>query len=168
MTALLACTLLAIVAYALYARRRHARLKADCVAAFERIYAATPRPSFEMGYSYGEPVFQLKFASRPDMQAAAESNAAFLRAIDDLCRDRGHKRQFKAERAVFFQQPPIDESTVTHCCATMRAEVARTIAYSAEARAYGLRTSKVGTPAVPIAHCPWCGTALPPTKSSGT
>ena len=167
MTALLACILVAIVAYALHARRRHKRLQADAVAAFERIYAATsPRPAFDMGYSYGEPVFQLKFASKADQHAAVDANAAFLRAIDDLCKGRGRKRQFKAERAVFFQHPAQAAEAVTHCCAKMRAQVGKAIAYSEEARAYGLRTSKVGTPALPIAHCPWCGSAVPPTQQA--
>ena len=161
MTALFACLLLAIVAYAVFARRRHVRLQADCTTAFEQTYATTsPRPALEMAYSYGEPVFQVKFASRDAMQAAAEPNAAFLRVIDALCKGRGRKRQFKAQRAVYFQHPQEDEPVVTHCCETMRAQVGRTIAFSEGARAYGLKTSIVGTPPVAIACCPWCGTRL--------
>jgi hypothetical protein len=160
---LFACLLLAIAAYVVFERRRHSRLKAACSAAFGQAYAATsPRPAFEMSYSYGEPVFQVMFATRDDMQAAAAANATFLRAIDELCKDRGRKRRFKAERAVFFQHPSEDELQVAHCCATMRAQVDRTIAYSPEARSYGLKTSRVGTPPLAIAHCPWCGSDLPP------
>lgn len=159
--------LLLIAAYAVHARRRHARLKSDCSAAFERIYAATsPRPAFDMGYSYGEPVFQVQFANKADLQAAAVANAAFLTAIDALCKDKGRKRQFKAQRAVFFQHPEADEAVVTHCCATMRAQVGAIVTYSPQARSYGLKTSKIGTPPLAIAHCPWCGSPLPPTQSS--
>jgi hypothetical protein len=164
LTILFACLLLALAGYAVFARRRHQRLTADCNAAFERAYAATsPRPAFEMAYSYGEPVFQVRFASRADMQAAADTNAAFLRDIAKICEHRGRKRQFNAERAVFFQHPTEDEPEVMHCCETMRAQVGRTITCSAGARGYGLRTSSVGTPPVPIACCPWCGSTLPPT-----
>jgi hypothetical protein len=163
LTLIVPLLLVALAAYAIAARRRHRRLKAACTDAFERCYATTaPRPAFEMAYSYGEPVFQVGFGSRAAREAAAEANAAFLRAIDELCKDRGHKRAFKAQRAVFFQHPELDEPVVRHCCDTMRAQVDRTIAYSKEARAYGLKTSKVGTPALPIARCPWCGSALPP------
>jgi hypothetical protein len=163
LTALFAALVFLIAAYAVFARRRHRRLEADCRAAFGRAYAATsPPPGFEMDYSYGEPVFQVAFASKDAMQAAADANAAFLRAIDETCRTRGRKRQFKAGRAVFFQHPAQAEPEVAHCCATMRAQAGRLIAYSEGARAYGLRTSIVGTPPLPIAHCPWCGSTLPP------
>lgn len=163
-----AALLLLIAGYAVHARRRHTRLRADCIAAFERIYETTaPRPAFDMGYSYGEPVFQVRFASRADQQAAADVNAAFLGAIDALCKDRGRKRQFKAQRAVFFQHPDADAPVVAHCCDAMRAQVGSLVAYSPEARAYGLKTSKIGTPALPIAHCPWCGAGLPPRSPPG-
>jgi hypothetical protein len=154
----------AFAAYAIVMRRRHLRLRAACNAAFDDAYASvTPTPGFEMAYSYGEPVFQVAFASSADLQAAAAANAAFLRAIDELCKDRGRKRQFKAQRSVFFQHPEEDAPiVVTHCCDTMRAQVGKAVAYEPARRAYGLRTSKVGTPALPIAHCPWCGSALPP------
>jgi hypothetical protein len=163
---LLVCLLLTV--YAVLARRRHLRLKAACVAAYERCYGATlPRPSFEMSYSYGEPAFLVQFASKADAAAAADANQAFLREIGELCRDRGRKRQFKAERSVFFRHPADpDEARVRHCCETMRDQVGRAIAYSEGARAYGLSTSKVGTPAVAIAHCPWCGSKLPPTPDT--
>ncbi len=153
-----------LAAYAVLARRRHVRLRHACADAFTRSYASTsPVPAYEMAYSYGEPVFQVMFASRADMQAAADANAAFLRAIAQACADRGRRRRpFKAERAVFFQHPAVDEPVVAHCCAAMRAQVGKTIAYSKEAKAYGLKTSNVGTPAVPIARCPWCGSTLPP------
>ncbi|MEO5687309.1 MAG: hypothetical protein ABIR54_08100 [Burkholderiaceae bacterium] len=168
MTYLFACLLLALAGYAVFARRRHQRLSADCTAAFERVYAATsPRPAFEMAYSYGEPVFQVKFASKADMQAAADTNAAFLRDIDAICKRRGRKRQFKAERAVFFQHPTQDEPEVAHCCDTLRAQLGRTIAYSEGTRVYGLKTSIVGTPPLAIACCPWCGSRLPPPPQSG-
>ena len=159
---LLVCLLLTV--YAVLARRRHLRLKAACAAAFERCYAATaPQPSFEMSYSYGEPAFLVQFASRADATAAADANHAFLREIGGLCKDRGRKRQFKAERSVFFRYPKDPgEAAAQHCCDAMRAHVGREITYSDDARAYGLRTSTVGTPPLPIAHCPWCGTALPP------
>jgi hypothetical protein len=164
--ALFAALLLLIAVFLVLERRRHARLKIACFAAFEQCYAATvPRPSFEMGYSYGEPVFKIEFVSQADLQAATLANEAFLRAIDELCKKRGRKRQFKAQRAVFFQHPRDDDPVVMHCCATMRAQVDRLVAYSPEARAYGLMTSKVGTPALPIAHCPWCGVSLPPTST---
>lgn len=162
MTALFAALLLLIAGYVVFDRRRHLRLKAACTAAFEQAYAAvTPRPTFEMGYSYGEPVFKIEFASKADQAAAADANAAFLQAIATLCKDRGRKRQFKAERAVFFQHPGDDEPVVAHCCDAMRAQVGRTIVYADNLKSYGLRTSIVGTPALPIAHCPWCGSALP-------
>jgi hypothetical protein len=159
---LLVCLLL--TAYAVLARRRHLRLKAPCVAAFERCYAATsPRPFFEMSYSYGEPTFLVQFASKADASAAADANTLFLRDIGALCKDRGRKRQFKAERSVFFRYPEDpDEAKVRHCCDTMRAQVGQAIVYSENTRTYGLRTSKVGTPALPIAHCPWCGSTLSP------
>jgi hypothetical protein len=159
---LLVCLLL--TAYAVLARRRHLRLKAACVAAFERCYAAaSPRPHFEMSYSYGEPAFLVQFASKAEASAAADANAAFLRKIGELCENRGRKRQFKAERSVFFRYPADpDEAKVRHCCETMRAQVGHAIAYSENTQTYGLRTSKVGTPALVIGHCPWCGTALPP------
>ncbi len=161
MIILFAALLLLIAAFLVFERRRHTRLKAACFAAFETVYADTvPRPAFEMGYSYGEPVFRVAFASRVANQSAAAANAAFLVAIDDLCKTRGRKRQFKAQRAVFFQHPQEDERAVLHCCDAMRAQVGRSVAYSGEARAYGLKTSIVGTPALPIAHCPWCGSAL--------
>ena len=163
MTLLFACLLLALAGYAVFARRRHQRLQADCGTAFQRAYTATaPRPAFEMAYSYGEPVFQVRFESKAAMQAAADANAAFLRDIAAICEHRGRKRQFKAERAVFFQHPDDDEPVVLHCCDTMRAQVGRTVAYSEGARAYGLKTSLVGTPPVAIARCPWCGSTLPP------
>jgi hypothetical protein len=159
---LFTCLLLVVVAWAVVDRRRHARLKAACVAAFEHAYSlVSPRPGFEMGYSYGEPVFQLRFASRADIQAAAAANAAFLAAIDALCKDRGRKRQFKAQRAVFFQHPADDEPVVAHCCDAMRAQVGKAVAYEPAQRAYGLKTSIIGTPVVPISHCPWCGVSLP-------
>ena len=159
---LLVCLLL--TAYAVLARRRHLRLKAACAAAFERCYAATsPRPSFEMSYSYGEPAFLVQFTSQADTAAAADANQAFLREIGELCRDRGRKRQFKAQRSVFFRHPADpDEARIAHCCDTMRGQVGRAIAYSEDTRTYGLSTSRVGTPPLAIAHCPWCGAALPP------
>lgn len=161
MTALFAALLLAIVGYAAFQRRRHVRLKTACVVAFEHAYAlVSPCPMFEMDYSYGEPVFQVHFSSKADMQAAADANAAFLGAIDTLCKDRGRRRQFKAVRAVFFQHPAEDDRVVTHCCDTLRAQVGKAIVYSPEARAYGLRTPNVGTPSLGIAHCPWCGSVL--------
>ena len=163
LTLLFAALLLLIAGYVVFDRRRHARLKAACVAAFEQAYAATsPLPAFEMSYSYGEPVFKVEFASKEAMQAAAGANGAFLQAIDILCRDRGRKRQFKAQRAVFFRHPADDEPVVTHCCDTMRSQVGRTIVYQGDMKRYGLKTSIVGTPALAIAHCPWCGSRLPP------
>jgi hypothetical protein len=48
----------------------------------------------------------------------------------------------------------------------MRAQLKQTIAYSSEARVYGIRTSNIGTPAVPISRCPWCGSNLPPTQEA--
>jgi hypothetical protein len=163
LTLLFTCLFIALAGYAVFARRRHQRLQADCGAAFERAYAGTsPRPAFEMAYSYGEPVFQVRFESKETMQAAADANAAFLDDIAVICRHRGRKRPFKAGRAVFFQHPGDDEPVMLHCCDTMRAQVGRTIAYSDGARAYGLKTSLVGTPPVAIARCPWCGTTLPP------
>jgi hypothetical protein len=165
LTLLLATIVLLVAAYAVFGRQRHVRLKAGCSAAFERAYAATsPRPTFEMAYSYGEPVFKVQFAAKADMQAAADANATFLGTIDELCRHRGRKsRPFKAARAVFFQYPSADDPPVQHCCAMMQAQVDAAIVYSPDARTYGLRTSKVGTPPLAIAHCPWCGSALPPT-----
>ena len=163
MTALFAALLLLIAGYVVFDRHRHARLKAACTAAYATTYAATtPPPSFEMGYSYGEPVFKIEFASKEALQAAADANAAFLRSIAVLCKDSGRKRQFKADRAVFFQHPGDDELAAVHCCDTLRAQLGRTIVYSHNVRSYGLRTSIVGTPALPIAHCPWCGASLPP------
>lgn len=161
MIALFACLIAAVVTYVIFERRRHVRLRAACAMAFDAAYAGTaPPPTFEMGYSYGEPVFQVGFASRDALQAAAAANASFLAAIDVLCRDRGRKRQFRAQRAVFFQHPDGDEPVVTHCCDAMRAQLGRSVAYSDNTRSYGLKTSKVGTPALPIAHCPWCGASL--------
>ena len=157
---LLVCLLL--TAYAVLARRRHLRLKSACAAAFERCYAATsPRPLFEMSYSYGEPAFLVRFAGKDDAAAAADANNAFLREIGELCRDRGRKRQFKAERSVYFRFPTDDEPEVRHCCDTMRAQAGKAIAYDQATRRYGLRTSIVGTPVLSIAHCPWCGSGLP-------
>ena len=158
-----ACLLLAVAAWIVFDRRRHARLKAGCVAAFEHAYSlVTPRPGFEMDYSYGEPVFEVRFGSRAEKQAAADANAAFLGAIDTLCKDRGRKRQFKAQRAVSFRHPDEDEPVVAHCCDAMRAQIGKAVAWQAQPRAYGLRTSNIGTPVLPISHCPWCGSALPP------
>ena len=163
---LFTCLLIVAVAWIVVDRRRHTRLKTACVAAFEHAYAlVSPRPGFEMAYSYGEPVFQLQFASKADMQAAADANAAFLAAIDALCKDRGRKRQFKAQRAVFFQHPAEDEPLVAHCCDAMRAQVGKAVAYDSAQRAYGLRTSVIGTPVVPISRCPWCGSLLPPSST---
>ena len=163
MIALFACLIAAVITYLIFERRRHARLRAACAIAFDAAYAGTtPAPGFEMSHSYGEPVFQVAFASKDAMQAAAAANASFLAAIDVLCKDRGRKRQFKASRAVFFQFPEEDRPVVTHCCDAMRTQVGRTVAYSEQTRGYGLRTSKVGTPALPIAHCPWCGASLTP------
>jgi hypothetical protein len=115
-----------------------------------------------MGYSYGEPVFKVEFVSKTAQAAAADANAAFLQAIDTLCKDRGRKRQFRAQRAVFFQHPGDGEPAATHCCDAMRAQVGRAIVYADNVKAYGLKTSAAGTPALPIAHCPWCGSTLPP------
>jgi hypothetical protein len=163
LTALFAALLLLIAGVVVFDRRRHVRLKLACTAAFEQAYATTsPRPSFEMSYSYGEPVFKVEFASKEAAQAAAGANAAFLQAIDALCRDRGRKRQFKAQRAVFFRHPSDEEAEIVHCCDTMRAQVGRTIVYADNVKTYGLKTSIVGTPALPIAHCPWCGVRLLP------
>lgn len=162
MTALFAVLLLLIAGYVVFDRRRHARLQAACTAAWAQAYAGTvPRPSFEMGYSYGEPVFKIEFASKAAVAAAADANAAFLQSIDALCKDRGRKRRFQARRAVFFRHPDDDGPAVAHCCDAMRAQVGRTIVYADNVKTYGLKTSIVGTPALPIAHCPWCGTALP-------
>ena len=167
MTLLVLLLAIAFVAYAVVTRRRHLRLRAACNTAFDAAYApVSPTPGFEMAYSYGEPVFRVGFASKADLQAAAEANAAFLRAIDELCKDRGRKRQFKAQRSVFFQHPEQDEPVVAHCCDAMRAQVGKAVAYSPEKRAYGLKTSTVGTPALPIAHCPWCGSRLPPSNDA--
>ena len=167
MTLLVLLLAIAFVVYAVVTRRRHLHLRAACNAAFDAAYApVAPTPGFEMAYSYGEPVFRVGFASKADLQAAAGANATFLRAIDELCKHRGRKRQFKAQRSVFFQHPEEDEQVlVTHCCDAMRAQVGKAIAYSPETRAYGLKTSRVGTPALPIAHCPWCGSALPPEST---
>ena len=164
MTTVVLLVLLLLTTYAVLARRRHRRLKAACDAAFDRCYGMTsPQPRQEMSYSYGEPVFLVQFASREDASAAADANAAYLREIGELCRTRGRKRQFKAERSVFFRHPTDDEPVVRHCCDTMRAQVGGAIAYSEGVKQYGLRTSKVGTPPLAIAHCPWCGSALPTT-----
>lgn len=165
---LLVCLLLTV--YAVLARRRHLRLKAACATAFERCYAAaSPRPRFEMSYSYGEPAFLVQFASKADAATSAEANQAFLREIDELCKDRGRKRQFKASRSVFFRHPvDPDEARVVHCCEAMRGQLGRAIAYSEKTRTYGLGTSRVGTPPLAIAHCPWCGSALPPAAESKT
>jgi hypothetical protein len=166
LTTLIACLLLAVAGYAVFARRRHQRLRADCSAAFERAYATTsPQPAFEMAYSYGEPVFKVQFASKEAMASAADTNAAFLRAVAEICKDLGRKRQFKAERAVYFRHPDDDAPVVVHCCDTMSAQVGRTIAFSEGAKAYGLKTSIVGTPPIAIARCPWCGSTLPPAGS---
>ncbi len=163
MTFLALLLLAALAGCAVFARRRHLRLRAACAAAFESAYAATrPAPRFAMAYSYGEPVFEVAFASRADLQAAADANAAFLQAIDVLCKDSGRRRQFKAQRSVFFQHPAADEPVVRHCCDAMRAEIGRTIAHEPAQRRYGLKTSQIGTPVLPIAHCPWCGSPLPP------
>ena len=159
---LFTCLLIVAVAWIVFDRRRHTRLKTACVAAFEHAYTlVSPRPGFEMSYSYGEPVFQLQFASKGHLQAAADANAAFLAAIEALCKDRGRKRQFKAQRAVFFQHPQEDEPVVAHCCDAMRAQVGKAVAYEPLQHAYGLKTSMIGTPVVPIGHCPWCGVSLP-------
>ena len=163
---LFTCLLIVAIAWIVVDRRRHTRLKAACVAAFEHAYVlVSPRPGFEMSYSYGEPVFQLQFASRAAVQAAANANAAFLAAIDALCKDRGRKRQFKAQRSVFFQHPGEDEPVVAHCCDAMRAQIGKAVAYEPARRAYGLKTSMIGTPVVPISHCPWCGSPLPPSST---
>ena len=168
MTALFAALLLLIAGYVVFDRRRHLRLKAACTAAWTQAYATTtPTPSLEMGYSYGEPVFKIEFASKEAQQSAAAANAAFLQAIDALCKDRGRKRRFKAQRAVFFQHPGDDEPAVAHCCDAMRAQLGRTIVYADNLKTYGLKTSIVGTPALPIAHCPWCAARLQGSGISG-
>jgi hypothetical protein len=159
---LLVC--LVLTAFAVLARRRHLRLKAACEAAFARCYGATARPSFEMSYSYGEPAFLVQFASRQDAAAAADANNAFLREIGELCKDRGRKRQFKAERAVFFRYPvDPDEARAVQCCARMQAQVdlgpSASIVHPAP-HDYRLRAHERGTSAVAIDFCPWCGTAL--------
>lgn len=165
MIALFACLIAAVITYLIFERRRHARLRAACAMAFDAAYAdTTPVPGFEMGYSYGEPVFQVAFASKSAMQAAAAANAAFLAAIDVLCKDRGRKRQFKASRAVFFQHPEEAKPVVVHCCDAMRAQVGRTVAYDDDTRAYRLKPAKAGAPALPIAYCPWCGVSLAPSS----
>ena len=75
MTSVILLVCLLLTAYAVLARRRHLRLKAACEAAFERCYAATsPRPLFEMSYSYGEPAFLVQFASKADATAAADAH----------------------------------------------------------------------------------------------
>ena len=66
------------------------------------------------------------------------------------------------QRAVFFRHPADEEAELTHCCETMRAQLGRTIVYADNVKTYGLKTSIVGTPALTIAHCPWCGSRLPP------
>ena len=163
MTTLILLVCLLLTTYAVLAQRRHRRLKAACQAAFDRCYAATtPRPGYEMSYSYGEPVFLVQFAAKEDASAAADANRAFLLAIGELCKTRGRKREFKADRAVFFRFPTDDEPVVRHCCDAMRGQVGRAIIYAEDTRGYGLRTSKVGTPPLAIAHCPWCGSGLPP------
>ena len=164
MTTVVLLVFLLLTVYAVLARRRHLRLKAACAAAFERCYAATsPRPRFEMSYSYGEPAFLVQFASKADATAAADANTAFLREIGELCENRGRKRRFKAERSGYFRHPgDPDEAKIVHCCEAMRGQLGRAIAYSENTRTYGLSTSRVGTPPLAIAHCPWCGAALPP------
>jgi len=161
--ALFAALIAAIATYAIFARQRHVRLRDACTMAFDAAYATTrPVPAFEMSYSYGEPVFQVAFGSKDAMQAAATANASFLAAIDVLCKDRGRKRQFKAQRAVFFQHPDEDKPVVTHCCDAMRANVGTVVAFDEATRRYGLRAATAGMSALPIAHCPWCGATLPP------
>ena len=162
MIAVFALLIALIAAHAAWSRMRHVRLKAACVAAFEHAYSlVAPRPGFEMDYSYGEPVFEVRFGSRAEKQAAADANAAFLGAIDTLCKDRGRKRQFKAQRAVSFRHPDEGEAVARHCCDAMRAQIGKAVAYQAQPAAYGLKTSNIDTPVLPIAHCPWCGVPLP-------
>ena len=62
-----------------------------------------------------------------------------------------------------------------HCCAMMRSNVERTcdvhldlsdcpdllIAFWPDPAAYGIRIHDGGSSVVAIAHCPWCGVALP-------
>ncbi len=167
---LLVCLLL--TAYAVLARRRHLRLKAACEAAFVRCYAATsPRPLFEMSYSYGEPVFLAQFASKGDAADAGAANSAFLQEIGVLCASRGRRRRpFQAERAVFFRFPPDpDAARVVHCCSRMQAQVdlgdgPSALIVTTAMNAYRLRTRERGASAVPIDFCPWCGTGLSTTR----
>lgn len=166
------CIFLLLVAYAVIERQRHVRLKAGCRAAFTRIYASSsPTPTFVMAYSYGEPLFQIRFASQADMAADAVANGAFLRAIDDLCKNRGRKRRpFKAERAVFFSHSQNDavpqHVSVIHCCSQMQSQAdlvspASLISYSTSSRAYGLSVHDGGDSSATISFCPWCGSKLP-------
>jgi hypothetical protein len=161
---------LLLAAYAALSRRRHVRLKSACLAAFTRIYASTsPAPTFEMAYSYGEPAFQIGFPSQAAMASAGEAgaNGAFLRAVDELCKDRGRQRRpFKAERAVYFTHPPVARpDRKIHCCAQMQAQAdladasGRWISYSTRSDAYALGRDAAGG-AVAIEFCPWCGTRL--------
>ena len=161
---------LLLAAYAALSRRRHVRLKSACLAAFARSYASTsPTPTFEMAYSYGEPTFQIGFPSQAAMAAAGEAgaNGAFLRAIDELCKDRGRRRRpFKAERAVYFTHPPVARpDRKIHCCARMQAQAdlvaasGRWISYSTRSDEYALGRDAAGG-GVAIEFCPWCGTRL--------
>jgi len=162
---------LLLAAYAALSRRRHVRLKSACLAAFARSYASTsPTPTFEMAYSYGEPTFQIGFPSQAAMAAAGEAgaNGAFLRAIDELCKDRGRRRRpFKAERAVYFTHPPVARpDRKIHCCARMQAQAdlvaasGRWISYSTRSDEYALGRDAAAGGGVAIEFCPWCGTRL--------
>lgn len=84
-------------------KKRRAKLKQSCAAAFKRIYSASaPVPGFSMRYQYGFPAFKVVFQTKAQCEEAAQLglNAAFCKAIEDLCKPK--RPRFDVQRAIFF------------------------------------------------------------------
>jgi hypothetical protein len=169
---LFASILLVIVAWVALELQARLRLKTRCLAAFTRAYAtSSPPPTFLMAWSYGEPQFHIRFQSTAHQSANAVANAAFTRAIDELCQGSGRKRRpFRAERAIFFTHPAdaTEAARVVHCCSLMQSQVdaeaaPSLLSHSMASGAYGLRVRDGDASAVRIWFCPWCGSKLPAT-----
>jgi hypothetical protein len=85
-------------------RREREREKKSIDEAFRAAYAQLSHsPSIVVSSSYGYPAFEIKFRSKPEMEAAAVQNEIFKREIDRIFEGYGPRsRPFSAEMAIFF------------------------------------------------------------------
>ena len=85
-------------------RKERDRTKKLVDEAFRVAYSdvANP-PSIVVSSSYGYPTFEIKFRSKPEMEAATTQNGIFKVEIDRIFEGLGPRsRPFSAEMAIFF------------------------------------------------------------------